>query len=233
MSGEWIKMRRELLTSPKVVRIMSACKADRLRTIGGLFAVWCLFDEHTEDGVLPGYGPEVLDAMVGFPGISQAMIDAGWIEILKENKGLRAANFIEHNGRTAKRRAQESVRKMSARHADAKRTRSSSSSSSKNDIPDSVSSNGKSSVCKPEEVDLQHWNDWIAVRKAKRSGPVTATALKLLANEAGKVGISVAEAVKIAAGKGWTTFDANYSHGIEIVKGSRLPTEEERKTWRP
>jgi hypothetical protein len=122
MAGDWIKMRKELLTSPKVVRIMSACDADRFRTIGGLFAVWCLFDEQTEDGNLDGYTPQILDSIVGFPGLAEAMVSVGWL-ISNEKSQLIAVNFGEHNGTTAKRRASECVRKMSARHADKKRPR--------------------------------------------------------------------------------------------------------------
>ncbi len=44
MAGDWIKMRAGLQTHPKVVRLTSALKADKLRVIGGLHAVWCLFD---------------------------------------------------------------------------------------------------------------------------------------------------------------------------------------------
>ena len=47
MAGDWIKMRGDLGTHPKVVRIMSALKADRLRVVGGLHAVWSLFDAHS------------------------------------------------------------------------------------------------------------------------------------------------------------------------------------------
>lgn len=121
MAGDWIKMRKELLTSPKVVRIMSACNADRLRTIGGLFAVWSLFDEQTTDGKLDAYTPKILDEFIGFPGLADGMLAVGWLEV--DEKGcLIAANFEEHNGKTAKRRALENVRKVSARtsacHAD-------------------------------------------------------------------------------------------------------------------
>jgi hypothetical protein len=116
MAGDWIKMRHSLKSDPRVVRIMSACDADRFRTLGGLFAAWCLFDEQTTDGFLPGYTPSVFDEIVGFPGLCAAMISVGWIE--ESSQGLTAVRFDEHNGRTAKRRSQESVRKMSARHAD-------------------------------------------------------------------------------------------------------------------
>jgi hypothetical protein len=92
---------------------MSALGADRLRTIGGLFAVWCLFDEQTLDGHLPHYTPTILDEMVGLPGITESMISVGWIQATPQ--GLIAVDFEKHNGQTAKRRASDSVRKMSAR----------------------------------------------------------------------------------------------------------------------
>lgn len=44
MAGDWIKMRADLHTHPKVVRMASALKADRLRIVGGLHSAWCLFD---------------------------------------------------------------------------------------------------------------------------------------------------------------------------------------------
>jgi hypothetical protein len=116
MAGDWIKMRRSLLTDPRVVRIASALHADRFRTIGGLFSAWCLFDEQTPDGRLEGYTPEVFDEIVGVCGLAVAMESVGWLEI--GDNWLQATAFSEHNGQTAKRRAQEAVRKMSARNAD-------------------------------------------------------------------------------------------------------------------
>jgi hypothetical protein len=116
MAGDWIKMRRSLLTDPRVVRISSALHADRFRTIGGLFSAWCLFDEQTPDGHLAGYTPEVFDQIVGISGLAVAMAAVGWLKIGPDY--LQATAFCEHNGQSAKRRAQESVRKMSARDAD-------------------------------------------------------------------------------------------------------------------
>ncbi len=129
MAGDWIKMRSDLITHPKVVRIMSALKADKLRVIGGLHAVWCLFDMHSVDGTLEGYTPEILDSHLGWPGFSAEMAKIGWLEIKHES--LATPRFDEHNGQSAKRRAQETERKrlareaeeLSAREADEKRTR--------------------------------------------------------------------------------------------------------------
>lgn len=126
MAVDWIKMRADLRTHPKVVRIMSALKADPLRVIGGLHAVWCLFDAHSADGILDGYELDTLDTFIGWPGFSAAMVAIGWLE--RHENGLAAPRFDEHNGQSAKRRAQESERKRnerktSAHDADKKRSR--------------------------------------------------------------------------------------------------------------
>ncbi|VXB51356.1 Pyocin large subunit [Pantoea brenneri] len=126
MAGDWIKMRADLHTHPKVVRMASALKADRLRIVGGLHSAWCLFDVHSVDGFLDGYSPETLDDMIGFPGFARAMMAVGWLEMDGEN--LVMPRFSEHNGQSAKRRAQDAarkrdVRKKSAPEADKLRTR--------------------------------------------------------------------------------------------------------------
>ncbi len=138
MAGDWIKMRANLQTHPKVARIASASNADRLRVIGGLHAVWCLFDEHSADGQLRGYTPSAVDSLIGWPGFTDLLIGVGWLES-DGNDGLTLPEFDTHNGASAKRRAQENDRKKaeraaakdhpqpdlipSAPHADKKRTR--------------------------------------------------------------------------------------------------------------
>lgn len=124
-------MRAELHTHPKIVRMASALKADRLRIVGGLHAVWCLFDTHSEDGHLTGYTSDALDELIGFSGFAKAMECIGWLRI--EPDALLLPNFDEHNGQSAKRRAMDAQRKrndraqsvheMSAPNADKKRTR--------------------------------------------------------------------------------------------------------------
>lgn len=125
MAGDWIKVRHDLATSPKVVRISSALKADRLRTVGGLVSAWCLFDVHSVDGTMEGYTPDTLDELIGWPGFSRAMIAVGWL--LESSEGLELPRFTTHNGQSAKRRALDAERKrlgrLSAFEADRMRTR--------------------------------------------------------------------------------------------------------------
>lgn len=114
MAGDWIKMRADLHTHPKVVRMASALKADRLRIVGGLHSAWCLFDVHSVDGLLDGYSADTLDDLIGFPGFSQAMIAVGWLE--ENGESLVMPRFEAHNGQSAKRRAQDADRKRSKRN---------------------------------------------------------------------------------------------------------------------
>jgi len=155
MAGDWIKMRKDLLTSPNVVRMSSALKADRLRVVGGLFAVWCLFDTHSVDGSLEGYSADALDELAGFPGLSAAMTSCGWL--IETPEGLELPRFEEHNGQSAKRRAQETerkrdIRKVSAPNADKKRTRE---EKRREDITATVGGNNQQATVVPIKPDQQ------------------------------------------------------------------------------
>jgi len=126
VAGDWIKMRTELQTHPKVRRIASALHADKFRTIGGLHAVWSLFDAHSVDGSLECYTPEDIDSEIGFPGFARAMESVEWLDVRPDR--LCLPEFDEHNGQSAKRRAEDQKRKRrvrnpSAPEADKKRTR--------------------------------------------------------------------------------------------------------------
>jgi len=57
----------------------------------------------------------------------------------------------------------------------------------------------------PEQVA----EDFLKVRKAKRS-PLTATALALIEREAVKAGLTTAQAIAIAAARGWQSFKADW-----------------------
>lgn len=117
MSTDWIKMRVDLRTHPKVVRMASALRADKLRVIGGLFAVWAIFDAHSGDGVLEGYTFRAIDDELNWKGFAQAMSSIDWL-IDAEGAGLMAPRFEEHNGQSAKRRAMETERKRLEREAE-------------------------------------------------------------------------------------------------------------------
>lgn len=142
MAGDWIKMRIELQSHPKIVRILSAMnrtnvqdRTDKFRVIGGLHAVWGVFDLHSENGVLHGYTPDLMDHVIGWNGFSSALVEAEWLSF-DGCETLSMPEFAEHNGQSAKRRAEDqkrkrdsrkycpqSVRNLSAEEPDKKRTR--------------------------------------------------------------------------------------------------------------
>ncbi len=98
---------------PKVKTMRRALKADRLKVIGGLWAVWCVFDEHSASGRLDGYTLDDMDEEIGWKGFSQAMADIGWL--VADADGIEAPDYEEHNGPNAKRRALDSSRKGKSR----------------------------------------------------------------------------------------------------------------------
>jgi hypothetical protein len=115
MAGDWLKMRTDLWDCPQVVRISSALCLQRFATIGALFRTWCIADQYTTDGKLTGYTPESLDAAVGIDGWSRALESIGWLAI--DSEGVAIPRFKEHNGKSAKRRAQDAKRKQSCRQS--------------------------------------------------------------------------------------------------------------------
>ncbi|WP_225856695.1 hypothetical protein [Achromobacter xylosoxidans] len=223
MAADWIKMRVDLPTHPKVVRIASACKADRLRVVGGLLSVWGLFDAHSVDGQLEGYTPDVLDETIGFPGFSVAMIGVGWLEF--DGFSLWMPQFEEHNGQSAKKRAQDADRKRndrnsSASQADKKRTREEKNREEEKKKDPPISPKPETDKARAAAaitaidlqargVELQVAADFLALR-AKKRAPVTATALAGLEREAAAAGMTLNDALRTASERGWQGFKAEW-----------------------
>lgn len=70
----------------------------------------------------------------------------------------------------------------------------------------------KGKVMKPDGVSQQVWDDFMAVRKAKKS-PITETALKGLINQASIAGWNLQDAISEATTRGWLTFKAEWVEG--------------------
>ena len=163
MANDWIKMRCDLFTHPKVVRISSALKADTLRTIGGLMSAWCLFDAHSIDGSLDGYTSETLDAHLRWDGFSAAMISVGWL--FDDGTSLSLPDFETHNGESAKRRAQDADRKrkdrkVSASEPDESRTREEKRREDKNKEQEQKNSSPSGSRLAPDWSLPADWKTW-------------------------------------------------------------------------
>ena len=64
----------------------------------------------------------------------------------------------------------------------------------------------------PNDVDQQVWQDFTAIRKAKRS-PLTSTALNGIRKQADKAGISLEAALRLCCERGWQGFKAEWMDG--------------------
>jgi hypothetical protein len=74
---------------------------------------------------------------------------------------------------------------------------------------------------KPSAVSEQVWNDFIALRKAKRA-PLSATALASIAKEAEKAAMHIEEALTECVTRGWQSFKAEWMKPKTTTKPERF-----------
>lgn len=65
-------------------------------------------------------------------------------------------------------------------------------------------------IQKPIEVEQAIWDDYLTLRKAKRAGPLTKTALQIIQHDSKCAGISLEEALKYCIKKSWVGFEAEW-----------------------
>jgi len=226
MAADWIKMRVDLLTHPKVVRILSATRTDKFRVVGGLHAVWSIFDTHSVDGKLKGYTPELLDHVIGWDGFARAMESVGWLTF-DGLETLALPEFDAHNGQSAKRRAEDQKRKRNGRArphsvqedcgqiADKKRTREREEKRREEKKEDKI---GQFLT----NVDPQVVSDFMALR-ARLKAPVTATALAGIQREAKAAGLTMQAALAMCCERGWRGFKAEWVTGQSAPQTRKRP----------
>lgn len=108
MAGDWIKMRSNLWDDPRVAKLCDATNSREATIIGALYWLWASADQHTETGVMPGLSLKQIDRKTGVKGFAQALCDIGWLE--DNPSGAVIVHFEEHNGESAKKRAQTAKR---------------------------------------------------------------------------------------------------------------------------
>ena len=108
MAGEWIKMRTNLWDDPRVSQLCDETGASEATVVGGLYWLWASADEHTEDGMMPGLSLGAIDRKTGVKGLGASLVSIGWIAIV--DGGIAINRFDEHNGESAKSRAQTAKR---------------------------------------------------------------------------------------------------------------------------
>jgi len=109
----WIKVGTSLHTHPKVARMAVRLGVPKATVMGGLVLIWSIADTHTTDGRI-GYNRTMLDAEIGIPGFSEAVLEVGWL--VEEDGLLAVTDFETHNGQSAKHRFEEALRSQKRRN---------------------------------------------------------------------------------------------------------------------
>ena len=98
----WIKVRKGLNDSPKMVAISRICGCSRELAFDAWFRLYCYFDGHTEDGRIPFLDEHEIDRIAGLQGCGHAMQTVGWITF--DGCGCTVEDWDKHNGNSAKKR---------------------------------------------------------------------------------------------------------------------------------
>lgn len=104
----WIKFEIATSNKPEVLIIADRLKIDPDAVVGKLLRVWAWFDIHTTDGNAPSVTKTLLNRDVGITNFTELMIEVGWM--LESNGTITVSKFENHNGETAKARAQNAKR---------------------------------------------------------------------------------------------------------------------------
>lgn len=113
MAGDFVMVQFATARKIEVHRIAAALGIPRAHAFGLCVEAWIWFDEQTEDGVAKGATPEMLDAIVGAPGFTQALSDVGWIRVRQGS--LELPNFDRLMGKSAKKRVNDAIRQRKRR----------------------------------------------------------------------------------------------------------------------
>lgn len=108
MAGDWIKMRTNLETDPRVIGIAAQLGTCELHVVGMLWKVWSWADSHSLDGNALCVTEVTLDRFVDRAGFAVALRKVGWLE--GRDNALTFPRFAEHNGQTAKKRGETQLR---------------------------------------------------------------------------------------------------------------------------
>jgi hypothetical protein len=224
---DWIKMRTCLDSHPKVIAIAAQLNKPELHIVGCLFKVWSWADQHSIDGNAIRVTDVTLDRMVSLDGFSAALREVDWMT--GRANAISFPRFDQHNGQTAKNRAETSLRV--AKHRNAKpvthvtqkplpeKRREEKNISSNEDItptplvseanpkPKKRTSFDPRTIGIPNELNhpgfIHDWNRWIEYRLQIGSKPLEASWMSQISKLA-RYGPQIAsEAIRRSIENGW------------------------------
>ena len=109
----WIKIDVDTPNKRAIVRLAADCGVSRGDAFLAFFRLYSWLDEQTADGTLYADADEV-DAVARLQGTAASLSNSGWLSFSADGR-LTVANFCEHNGQSAKRRAMDAKRQTECR----------------------------------------------------------------------------------------------------------------------
>jgi hypothetical protein len=133
-TANWIKLRVNIWEKPEVQYIADNCEIPVEYAVGMLCKVWTWFDQHTSEGITNKFGAKVLEkytkinvtescdnivtlvtgSEIIVTPFLQSMIEVDWITLTNDGLWL-LIYWSEHNGETAKGRAEATKRQVKSR----------------------------------------------------------------------------------------------------------------------
>ena len=103
----WIKIRTNIANDPRVAEIAFRCELPTPHVVGALVALWSFADQYSLDGSLPFVRASAIEAFAGTTGrkFVDSLEAVGWLRFDHERNHFELPRFGEHNGETAKARA--------------------------------------------------------------------------------------------------------------------------------
>lgn len=113
MAGDWIKMRVNLDSDPRVVAVAVAVDLDEIHVVGCLHKLWSWADQHSLSGNALSVTEKFIDRVTRVNGFAAALRSVDWLS--GEDGNLSFPGFERHNGQTAKARAQTARRAVKSK----------------------------------------------------------------------------------------------------------------------
>ena len=230
MAGmDWFRWHHGAVTDPKFQLIARKSGA----SLPDVLAVWAYVlesaSQSADRGAIGEIDAEALDCLFNFPNTETRTAD---ILSALQDRVVRDGRVIAWEKRQPKRERDDdtSTSRVQA-FRDKKRHETPSNASEDLETPRVEESRGdkkeekkaprvpRSSTPHLEGVSDELLSDYLKVRKAKKAGELTGTAIAGLQREAGKAGITLAQAVTACVEFGWQGFNAGWY--AERVSGGR------------
>jgi hypothetical protein len=110
MAGDWIKVEHATLEKPEVGMFAELLGIPVDQALGILLRFWVWLDRNSCNGLVTHVSRLSIDGVTHTPGFSNALAHVGWLQFDDEAQTLTVPNFGNHNGNTAKSRAQTKKR---------------------------------------------------------------------------------------------------------------------------